>query len=51
MITPPIHHVWRADLYLDTGIKTLALFEIVDHDQIQSIHAFQITKNEQCQER
>ena len=26
------------------------LFEIVDNDQIQSIHAFQITKNEQCRE-
>ena len=28
--------------------SVIALFEIVDHDQIQSIHTFQITKNEQC---
>ena len=32
--------------YDEGGLEGLrALFEIVDHDQIQSIHAFQITKN------
>ena len=30
------------------AVERTALVKIVDHDQIQSIHAFQITKNEQC---